>query len=148
MVLVLETGEGRGRSVSHRRWSLISCIPSQLPVRSRHVVRPSIETQRTSAVPGTWLHRGGSCWNKAVKRENLVSFIFQDYQSKLLRGAKERLILRNIPIIGELSSDLEIDIREPDLPHTRSKKRYCLDIVLINPKRMNATPHQTFERRL
>ena len=44
----------------------------------------------------------------------------------------DRLPLLHIPMVGEVFSELGIDVLGQDLSVTKSKKRYCLINVRIN----------------
>ena len=54
------------------------------------------------------------------------------------RRTADRLPLQPIPMMGEVFSDLEIDILRPELPISRSKKKYILVTACVNSKWMNA----------
>ena len=62
------------------------------------------------------------------------------YQRLAKRRTADRLPLQPIPMIGKVFSDLEIDILVPELPISRSKKKYVLVMVCVNSKWMNAIP--------
>ena len=89
-------------------------------------------------------HAGRSCTREGISllfyfsglSKRVTSYVQScDICQLLAKGhTADRLPLQSIPMIGEVFSDLEIDILGPELPISRSKKKYVLVTVCVNSK--------------